>query len=94
MKRKVKEPESLKMLKEAFKVLDCSGDGLIPTEFLKLSFINTVNCSMKEVNQMMEILESDQDGNIQLDDFHRICIPQFSVSSSCKSEDFSWCCIV
>ena len=90
MKQKVKEPESLKMLKEAFKVLDCSGDGLIPTEFLKLSIINTGNCSMKEVNQMMEILDSDTDGNIQLDDFHRIVIPHDSVSSSCKSKDFSW----
>ena len=94
MKRKVKEPESMKMLEEAFKVFDYSGDGLIPTEFLKLSIINTGNCSMKEVNQMMEILDSDKDGNIQLEDFHRICIPHTSVSSSCKSEDSSWCCIV
>ena len=94
MKRKVKEPESLKMLKEAFKVLDCSGNGMIPTEFLKLSIFNAGNCSIKEVNKMMEILDSDNDGNIHLDDFHRIVIPQTSVASSCKSEDSSWCCIV
>ena len=94
MKQKVKEPESLKMLKEAFKVFDCSGDGLIPTEFMKLSIINAGNCSMNEVNEMMEMLDSDSDGNIHLEDFYRILITHSSVSSSCKSEESSWCCIV
>ena len=84
----------MKMLKEAFKVFDCSGDGLIPTELLKLSIMNAGNCSMKEVNEMMEILDSDSDGNVHLEDFYRIFIPHRSVSSSCTSEDSSWCCIV
>ena len=82
MKQKVKEPESLKMLKEAFKVFDCSGDGLIPTEFLKLSIMNTGNCPIREVNQLMEILDSDHDGNIHLDDFHQIVVPHDFVSST------------
>jgi Ca2+-binding EF-hand superfamily protein len=82
MKQKVKEPESMKMLKEAYAVLDCSGDGLIPTEFLKLSIMNTGNCPIREVNQLMEILDSVNDGNIHLEDFHQIVVPHDFVTST------------
>ena len=92
MKRKVKEPESLKMLKEAFKVFDCSGDGLITREYMKLSILNTGDSSSVEVDEMLEVLDTDKDGNIQLDDFLTIFIQPDS-SSSCKSADSSWCCM-
>ena len=35
MKQKVKEPESLKMLKEAFRVFDDSGDGIVTTNEMR-----------------------------------------------------------
>ena len=97
LKKREKEPEGLKMIKEAFKVFDCNGDGLITTEFMKLSILNAGNCTMKDVNQMMDILDSDKDGNIKLDDFQRIFIPPSSVSgssSSSKAGRSSWCCIL
>ena len=34
MKRKVNEPESVKMLKEAFRVFDFSGEGAVSSRFL------------------------------------------------------------
>ena len=84
MKRKVREPEGLKMLKEAFKVFDYNGDGKIPTEFMKMSILQEGSSSMKEVNQMMDVLDMDKDGMIKLEDFHRIFIPQ-SYANNCSS---------
>ena len=90
MKQKVTEPESLKMLKEAFKVFDHSGEGLITREYLKLSIMNTGDSSRMEVDEMLEVLDTDEDGNIQLEDFLRIFIhPDDSDSTDC-----SCCCIL
>ena len=92
LKKRENELEGLKMLKEAFKVFDCNGDGLITTEFMKLSILNTGDSSSMEVDEMLEVLDTDKDGNIQLDDFLTIFIQPDS-SSSRKSADSSWCCM-
>ena len=93
MKRKSKEPESLKMLKEAFKVFDDKGDGKISAEAMKLSILHAGGCSMKDVKQMIEVLDSDRDGMIQLQDFHKIFIPYSSIQSNTNIADDSYCSI-
>ena len=74
MKKKVKEPESVKMLKEAFKVFDLSGSGLVSKDLMRITFMNTGNSSSLEVDEMLTVLDGDNDGNIELEDFLRIFI--------------------
>ena len=93
MKRKAKETEGLKMLKEAFKVFDYNGDGKISTDFMKMSILQAGGCSMKEVDQMMEVLDMDRDGMVNLEDFHRIFIPHSHANTQNHPTD-SWCCIM
>ena len=74
MKKKVKEPESVKMLKEAFKVFDLSGSGLVSKDLMRITFMNTGNSSSLEVDEMLTVLDGNNDGNIELEDFLRIFI--------------------
>ena len=74
MKKKVKEPESVKMLKEAFRVFDSSGSGVVSKDYMRITFMNTGNSTSMEVDEMLSVLDVDNDGNIELEDFLRIFI--------------------
>ena len=74
MKKKVKEPESVKMLKEAFRVFDSSGSGIVSKDYMRITFMNTGNSTSLEVDEMLSVLDLDNDGNIELEDFLRIFI--------------------
>ena len=74
MKKKVKEPESVKMLKEAFRVFDSSGSGVVSKDYMRITFMNTGNSTSMEVEEMLSVLDVDNDGNIELEDFLRIFI--------------------
>ena len=74
MKKKVKEPESVKMLREAFRVFDSSGSGVVSKDYMRITFMNTGNSTSMEVDEMLSVLDVDNDGNIELEDFLRIFI--------------------
>ena len=74
MKKKVKEPEGVKMLKEAFKVFDASGSGLVSRDKMRVSFLSSGTCSSMDVDEMLSALDTDNDGHIELDDFLRIFV--------------------
>ena len=74
MKKKVKEPESVKMLKEAFRVFDSNGSGMVSKDYMRITFMNTGNSTSLEVDEMLSVLDVDNDGNIELEDFLRIFI--------------------
>ena len=80
MKKKVKEPESVKMLKEAFRVFDLSGSGVVSKDYMRITFMNTGNSTSLEVDEMLSVLDVDNDGNIELEDFLRIFIENPSYS--------------
>ena len=84
MKRKVKEPESVKMLKEAFRVFDSSGEGTVSSRFLTTAFMKTGEASMAEIEEMLAALDTNNDGHIELDDFLKIVIEQKPRTRSSK----------
>ena len=88
MKKKVKEPESVKMLKEAFKVFDATGSGLVSRDTMRVSFLSSGNSSSMDVDEMLAALDTDNDGHIELDDFLRIFVetpakPEAEVQGRC-----------
>ena len=54
---------------EAFCVF--GGDGIVTKKYLKLSMLNSGHASSSEVEEMLETLDTDNDGNVQLEDFLR-----------------------
>ena len=85
MKRKVNEPESVKMLKEAFKVFDPTGKGIVSRDFLMMSFMKTGQTSMAEIEEMLDALDTNNDGNIELEDFLKIVIDKKPKTKTSKS---------
>jgi len=73
MRRNLEEPAGLKMLKEAFCVFD-GGDGVVTKKYLKLSIMNSGRASCSEVEEMLDTLDTDKDGNLALEDFMRIFV--------------------
>ena len=93
MKQKVKEPESVKMLKEAFRVFDSQGSGSVTREFLRVSFL-TAGAGPggeQEVDEMLAVLDTDNDGNIEVEDFLRILL---ETPGEQEQEKETWCCIL
>ena len=76
MKRKVKQPESVKMLKEAFRVFDSSGEGRVSSRDLATAFMKTGDANMAEIEEMLAALDTNKDGHIELEDFLKIVIEQ------------------
>ena len=95
MKRTMIEPESIKMLKEAFKVLpkllianisrgnnsncrqvfDCNGDGTVSRKYLGVCILRSGQGSREEVEEMLDTLDCDNDGNIRQQSrtsFHKV----------------------
>ena len=55
---------------EAFGVFD-GGDGVVTNKYLKLSILNSGHASSSEVQEMLDTLDTDNDGKILLEDFMR-----------------------
>ena len=91
MKRKVKEPESAKMLKEAFKVFDPAGEGKVSKSFMMMSIMKTGQASFTEVEEMLTNLDTNNDGNIELEDFLKIMIDPNQKTKSRKGYQPSCC---
>ena len=47
------------------------GDGVVTKKYLKLSIMNSGRASCSEVEEMLDTLDTDKDGNLALEDFMR-----------------------
>ena len=47
------------------------GDGIVTKKYLKLSMLNSGRASSSEVQEMLDTLDTDNDGKVQLEDFLR-----------------------
>ena len=56
-------------IQEAFCVF--GGDGIVTKNYLKLSMLNSGQTSSSEVQEMLDTLDTDNDGKVQLEDFMR-----------------------
>ena len=93
MKRKVKEPETVRVLKEAFRVFDSRGSGTVSRSTLMMAFLKTGQASMEEIEEMLEALDTNNDGCIELEDFLNIVLDQNSGNK--KRENFDpKCCFL
>lgn len=75
MKNRMREPESIKMLKEAFRVMapDSSEGGMTADQMRRCLFSEVkAACSEVELEEMLSALDLDQDGIVRMDDFVRL----------------------
>ena len=97
MKKKVKEPESLKMLKEAFKVFDSSGAGVVPREYMR-GILQGLGGDWEkgDLDHMLDTLDREGEGSIRLEDFLRIVIETDMEMQEMEMEaETHWtCCIL
>ena len=91
MKRKVKEPETVRVLKEAFRVFDTRGSGTVCRSTLMMAFLKTGQASIEEVEEMLEALDTNKDGSIELDDFLNIVLDQNPNETNSKDLDPKCC---
>ena len=47
------------------------GDGTITKKYLKLSMLNSGQASSSELEEMLDTLDTDNDGKVRLEDFMR-----------------------
>jgi len=79
MKIRMREPESVKMLKEAFRVFN--SDGVLTAEQMRTHLFAEMknNCIDIELNEMLKALDQDNDGKIKVDDFIRLLTQENSI---------------
>ena len=93
MEKNLNEPEGRKMLKEAFRVFDNTGEGVVTKKYLRLNILNCKDCSAREVDEMLEALDHDHDGNVVIEDFLRIFINQ-EIQDLRKTKSESTKCVI
>ena len=91
MKRRVREPESVKMLKEAFKVFDTSGDGRVSRSFMLTELMKTGQIDLEEVEEMLSTLDVNDDGFVQIEDFLKLLVDEKPMLKQNKTSSFSCC---
>ena len=53
MEKNITEPEGRKMLKEAFRVFDNTGEGVVTKKYLRLNILNCKDCSANEASNVI-----------------------------------------
>ena len=51
------------------------GDGVVTKKYLKLSMLSSGQASSSEVQEMLDTLDTDNDGKVKLEDFMRSVKP-------------------
>jgi len=78
MDRKLKLPEPVDEVIEAFKIFDRNGDGLISSGELIRAIKEIGGClSNEEVDEMMREAEIDENGNVKYEDFVRKIVTKY-----------------